>query len=51
VTADAMHTQRDNARSIVEDQGGDYLFTVKANQPGLHQALAATDWQHFPPRR
>ena len=51
VTADAMHTQRDNARSIVEDQGGDYLFTVKANQPELHQALAATDWQHFPPRR
>jgi hypothetical protein len=35
VTGDAMHAQRDHARYIVEEKKGDYLFTVKANQPGL----------------
>jgi hypothetical protein len=46
VTADAMHTQTETARIIVQDRGGDYLFTVKGNQKGiaanvqqLHQEL------------
>ena len=47
VTADAMHTQTDTARAIVE-QGGEYLFTVKENQPSLHQALSALDWAFSP---
>ena len=33
VTADAMPTQVELARSLVEDQGADYWFTVKGNQP------------------
>jgi hypothetical protein len=40
VTADAMHAQRDHARYIVEEKKADYLFTVKANQPGLLNAIA-----------
>jgi hypothetical protein len=46
VTADALHTQTETARIITQERGGDYLFTVKANQPGvadsvrqLHQGL------------
>ena len=35
VTADALNTQRESARIIVQEKGGDYLFTVKGNQPGL----------------
>jgi hypothetical protein len=35
VTADAMHTQTKTAQTIVQDKGGDYLFTVKGNQKGI----------------
>jgi len=34
ITADALHCQRQSARTIVE-KGGDYLLQVKANQPNL----------------
>jgi predicted transposase YbfD/YdcC len=34
VTVDAMHTQTDTAQQITT-AGGDYVFTVKANQPLL----------------
>jgi hypothetical protein len=37
VTVDAMHTQTDTAKLIVE-AGGDYVFTVKTNQPTLYAA-------------
>lgn len=47
VTADAMHTQAQTADQIVT-QGGDYVFTVKANQPSLHQTLDALDWRFSP---
>lgn len=47
VTADAMHTQTETARIVVQEKGGDYLFTVKGNQKGvadnareLHKKLA-----------
>ena len=47
VTADAMHTQTETGRIVVQEKGGDYLFTVKGNQKGvadnareLHQNLA-----------
>jgi hypothetical protein len=36
VTADAMHTQTTSAAQFI-DQGGDYLFPVKENQPHLFQ--------------
>ena len=35
VTVDALHTQTDTAKFIV-DAGGDYVFTAKRNQPRLH---------------
>ena len=34
VTGDAMFCQRDFCKGVI-DAGGDYLLTVKANQPGL----------------
>lgn len=40
VTADALHTQRDLARFLVE-QGADYCLPVKDNQPTLQQDIAA----------
>lgn len=38
ITGDAIHAQRDLCRLIV-DKGGDYLLTVKENQPKLHNEL------------
>jgi hypothetical protein len=35
VTADALHTQTETARIVVQEKGADYLFTVKGNQPGI----------------
>jgi hypothetical protein len=35
VTADALHTQTETARIIVQERGADYLVTVKGNQPGV----------------
>lgn len=35
VTADALNTQRETARIVVQDKGGDYLFSAKGNQPGV----------------
>ncbi len=39
VTADALHTQTQTARHLVEDKGADYLFCVKGNQPSLLEEL------------
>lgn len=50
VTGDAMHTQTDLARFVVEEKQADYLFTVKDNQLTLKddiQTLKLTD--NFPP--
>jgi predicted transposase YbfD/YdcC len=47
VTVDAMHTQTDTATAIV-DAGGDYVFTVKGNQPTLYAACKALPWSHVP---
>ena len=35
VSLDALHTQDETARRIVLDSGGDYVLTVKRNQPTL----------------
>jgi len=50
VTVDAMHTQSDTAQLIV-DGGGDYVFTVKGNQPKLYAACKALPWSQVPARR
>jgi predicted transposase YbfD/YdcC len=50
VTVDAMHTQTDTATAITA-AGGDYVFTVKANQPGLHAACKDLPWKHVPGHR
>ena len=39
ITADALLTQREFARYLVEDRKAHYHFTVKANQRGLLQDL------------
>ncbi len=49
VTADALHTQQDTARYLVEDKKADYLFIAKDNQPTLRQDIAALELQSFPP--
>lgn len=39
VTADALNTQRESARHIVQNKGGHYHFTVKDNQPTLCERI------------
>lgn len=41
VTGDALHTQKDLARFLVEEKQADYLFTVKDNQPTLKEDIEA----------
>jgi len=43
ITADAMHTQTTTAAYITA-RGGHYVFTVKANQPGLFARCKALPW-------
>ena len=50
VTVDAMHTQTDTATAITR-AGGDYVFTVKKNQPSLHRAIKALPWKDIPAHR
>jgi hypothetical protein len=47
ITADALHTQVDHARWLVE-RGAHYLAIVKANQPGLLGRLEALPWRDVP---
>ena len=47
VTVDAMHTQTDTA-TVITGAGGDYVFTVKANMPTLHQNLKKLPWKDMP---
>jgi hypothetical protein len=49
VTADALHTQTETARYLVEDKHADYVFTVKDNQPTLRQDIADLQLEAFPP--
>ena len=39
VGLDALHTQVDTARELVQDCGADYLLTVKGNQKGLRRTV------------
>lgn len=49
VTADAMHTQKETARHIVQDKKADYVFTVKDNQPTLRADIDDLHLEAFPP--
>ena len=44
VTADALHTQRDHARFLVETKKAHYAFTVKKNRKGLYEQLRTLPW-------
>ena len=46
VLTDALHTQTLSARDIVQNCGGDYLMTVKANQKGLLKTLRQVHAAH-----
>ena len=47
ITLDAMHTQDDTAKTILE-AGADYVFAVKANRPKLLAALKKLPWNKVP---
>lgn len=47
VTADALHTTRDDATYLVE-RGGHYVFTVKENQHRLYGLLDCLPWHEIP---
>jgi len=49
VTGDAMFTQKDIARYIVEEKKADYLLTVKDNQPTLRKDIEDLGLGAFPP--
>ncbi|MFI5979234.1 ISAs1 family transposase, partial [Streptomyces sp. NPDC051452] len=51
VTADALHTQREHAKWLVEAKNAHYLMIVKGNQPNLHAALKALPWKEVTARR
>ena len=39
VLTDALHTNQETAQQILFEGGGDYIMTVKGNQPTLYQTL------------
>lgn len=47
VTLDAMHTQTETGRLIVQERGADFLLTAKGNQPGV-AAAARTLFEQSP---
>lgn len=49
VTADAMHTQQQTARYLVEEKAAHYLFTVKDNQKTLREDIVALSNDDFSP--
>ncbi|MGW4031695.1 ISAs1 family transposase [Streptomyces sp. NPDC004838] len=51
VTADALHTQREHVRFLVEEKRAHFLLLVKANQPALFAALRSLPWKQVTARR
>jgi predicted transposase YbfD/YdcC len=49
ITADALHTQTETARYIVEEKKADYVFEVKGNQPTLEGKLIDLPREAFGP--
>jgi len=52
VSLDALYTNDENARLIVQEKGGDYLLSLKGNQPALEARVVARleDAPFFPVR-
>jgi predicted transposase YbfD/YdcC len=48
VTADALHTQRDHARFLVQDKNAHFILVVKKNQPSLYHQLKQLPWRQIP---
>ncbi|MCX4781734.1 ISAs1 family transposase [Streptomyces sp. NBC_01264] len=51
VTADALHTQREHTKWLVDVKNAHYLMVVKGNQPNLHTAIKALPWKEVTARR
>lgn len=49
VTADALHTLAQQADAL-HARGAHYMFTVKANQPGLRGRIASQTWSSLAPQ-
>jgi hypothetical protein len=49
VTADALLTQKNIARYVVEEKKADYVLTAKDNQPTIRQDIATLGLDAFPP--
>jgi len=49
VTSDAAHTNADNARAVVDDHHGHYLFALKGNQPTVESTVKALPGGSFSP--
>lgn len=49
VTVDALHTQKDTARYLVQEKQAHYVMEVKGNQPTLQEAIEALDLEDFSP--
>jgi predicted transposase YbfD/YdcC len=45
VTGDALHTQTETARFLVEEKRAHYVLMVKANQPTLYASCRALPWK------
>ncbi|MFD5514175.1 ISAs1 family transposase [Streptomyces sp. NPDC127051] len=45
VSADALHTQTETARFLVEEKKAHYLLTVKLNQPTLYDSCRRLPWR------
>jgi hypothetical protein len=49
VTMDALHTQTETARAVVQEHGGEYVLTIKDNQPTLRKTAEVLLPASFPP--
>jgi len=49
ITADAAHTNAENARDVVDDHHGHYLFALKGNQPTVQSTVKALPGGSFSP--
>ncbi|WP_207922696.1 hypothetical protein [Micromonospora sp. KC606] len=48
ITADALHTQRDHARWLIENKKAGYVFVVKRNQRRLYRQVKTLPWAKIP---
>ncbi|MEV0411225.1 ISAs1 family transposase [Streptomyces sp. NPDC050448] len=48
VTFDALHSQVEHARFLVEDKNAHYIALIKGNHPTLHKLLKALPWREVP---